>query len=640
MILKRTIFVLSMLALLAAVIPGVTPVAAQASSLTQVIATRDGALSLRVPDGWVSYDGSNDPQIPLFTSQLWFGDTSEALNTRLAYNRSGSGTIVGLGGGAFLTNTSLYQQSFGEAATAAGLLDVLLEFNRSAGFEVQDPVETVVDGNAGFFAVVDSTSFNDERGLLVTLDTPTGVVLVIASGTSSNVVENADLLAGIAETLRTPAEQSVQPTPTAQPTTPPLITPVAGTTDGGITDYSFTRTISDEQSRISIALPSAWLVENHLENETGAIIFGDSQAAIDSRIRDFDTPGGDVVVGVGGSMAFVGMDEFGISNPTPVNYAVDLMTDIGAGYVEDGAEIILEATDFEVFGGNSGALLGVSWPSGQTGWAAFFTVNQENTAVFILLSADTRAGFDAQYVELASLVDTVRLPADVGAEPILPFGEEPVVAPVDNNTQGPGLGDVFNNSNSSNPAATNPTPSTSALPDGLAVYRADDGRFSIRLPEGWVAADTISLDSLFVVAESQAALTSRQDGFDVISRTASLEGTGVIIIPYTLSDYVTLGQVPAQFALNAINSQVESWTEAGGIIVFPATELLNENGVQVARAGGISGLNGEAGFIAFVVIEDANLVLYISASSESSAAFTEDVFVLEAALLSIVAPAE
>ncbi len=637
MILKRFLWLMSAVALMVLVLPSPVPAQAQSTQLTQVVATRDGMLSVRVPDGWVSFDGSNDPQIPLFTSQLWFGDSNEALNTRLIYNRTGAGTIVGLGGGAFLTNATLYQESFGSAPTAASLLEVLSDFNREAGFAVDEPVAVTVNGNSGFFTVIDSTSFNDERSLTVTLDTPNWVVLVFTSGTSSTVVDSADLLASIADTLRAPAEQPTTPAAAATPTIAPIITPVAGSGGPSATDYTVSRTISDDQGRISIALPLGWVVENHLEETAEAIVFGDSAAAIETRILDFDQPGGDAVTGVGGWVTFLPMSDLGISSPTPANYAVDLLADISSDYIERGAIILVESVDFEVFGGNTGALLGVEWPSGQTGWIAFFTVDQENLAVLIAASTDSPAAFDTQYVELASLVDTIRVPADIGAEPILPIGEAP--PPAENGTQGPGLGDVFKNNNAGNTGSTDTPTNTTPLADGMAIFRTNDGSFSIRLPEGWFSEDRSEFGGGLILGETQEALTTRQDGSDIIERTTPVSGTGVQLLPLSLSEI--LGDIPVTptLALDVVNLQVETWTQNGGLVVFPAAEISNINGVQIARAGGIA-TNGEAGFVAVIISEEADLLLFVAASAESSAAFTEQVFLLEEALASIMVPSE
>ncbi|PJF42579.1 MAG: hypothetical protein CUN55_09845 [Phototrophicales bacterium] len=627
MILKRFFVTLSLFAITLMLLPSTSNVLAQDSELPKVIASEDGLVSLRVPDGWLALDSSNDPQIALFTTQLWFGDSEDAINTRLEYNRNGSGTVVGLGGGAFLTNEDVYQQAFGEAPTAQGLIEVLSEFNRNAGFTVDELTEVTVNGHNGFFTIIDSTSFNDERSLVVTLDTPNGVALVLASGTSSNVAENAELLVDIANTFQTPAEQ----------TTTPASDPTAGT--GGPTDYTITRTISDPEGRVSIQLPSAWFVENHLDEPSEAIIFGESPEAISSRVEDFEEPGGGEVIGVGGSIAFIDMGELGIANPTPENYAVDLLADIAESYVQNGAEILVESTPFEVYGNNAGALLGVQWPSGQTGWASFLTIDQANLAIFVLLSAPSFEEFNTQYVELASLIDTIRAPAEADAITIPPVGQVPE-QPTDanNGTQGPGLGDIFNSG--SNTGAAPPSTNTSTIAEGYAVYRANDNSFSIQLPEGWVIADTIASNQTLIIAESDAALSSRQDELDIIGRTTPVQGSGVTIIPYVLSDFATPGQVPAQFALNAVTNLSDTWTEEGGLVVFPPAELLNENGVQIAWVGGINNANGEAGFAAFAIFEDANLALYINATSESSAAFTEDVFMFETAIKSVKAPAE
>lgn len=618
---KRVFLLMLCVALVGIMLP--LPQAAHAqTNLTQVIATADGVMSLRVPAGWASYDGTNDPALPLFTSQLWFGDSNEAMNTRIEYNRYGTGTVVGLGGGAFLVNSQLYQQSMGTAPTAQALYDLLAEANIAEGATLSDTVDVTIDGNNGILVAIDSISINDELSLFVSLDTPSGVVIAFASGESANAEANAELLGSILDTFKIPAEATA---PSATPTTTTTI------------DFTSLRFIADHERTVSIGIPSTWIVENHLIEPAGAIMFADSPEGIETRIADFEQDGGDAVVGMGGWFTFVTYADFGVTAPAPASWALDLVTSVSDGYVEQGATIIYVPTEFDAVNGDKGAFVAVQWPSGQTGWL----VTQNNDAAQLILvwvlSAESFERFEPQYIEMLAIVDALSIPAAADAETLPPVGEEPVIdnTPNTNNgTQGPGLGDVFNNTN--NPP--NPTPAV-AVPAGLAVYPALDGRFSIRLPEGWFNEDRSEFGGGFIIGETQQAVTTRQDGSDIIERTTPVSGTGVQMLALPLSELLAGNAVTPALALDVVNLQVETWTANGGLIVFPAAEIENANGLQIARAGGI-GANGESGFVAVIISEEADLLLFVVASAESSAAFTEDLAILEEALRSISIPAE
>lgn len=228
---RRTIIagLLGLVLLLAlASIPTRTPPAAAQGNpdLPQYVRAADGTFSVNLPAGWVTLDNSNDPQIPLFGTQLWFGSNQAALDTRLAYNRSGMADISGLGGAVVVANTAAFVQQTGAAPTARSLINLLLQINRNVGGNVSSISPTTVSGFSGFFAVADTLLLNDEITLLVTVDAPIGTVLILAgSDAANNTDANATLLNSITQSVRIPPAPRPTNTPAPAATSTPFPTP-------------------------------------------------------------------------------------------------------------------------------------------------------------------------------------------------------------------------------------------------------------------------------------------------------------------------------------------------------------------------------------------------------------------------------
>lgn len=633
----RPLLVVAMIALFAIpmlLAPGNIPTASAQNdpALDQLLRSADGNVSVRVPSGWVWEDNSGDPAIALFSSQIWWGDSQSALDTRLEFNRLGTGNVVGLGGGVVLADNDAFTASFGYYPDASELMDILKEFNEGGGATVEEPSETTIGTLSGYFTVVNSATINNEIMLMVTADSPVGTILILSSGTAENTNENAGLLNEIALSVRAPAEadSSSDNTPDSSPNN-----------GNELPTFDNLSPLTTASAEVSIQVPVGWLGLDLSASGEG-FYFGDSQEAIESRVENFRSEESLPVVGVGGTILLFPYADVGLSGAAPSGFPVDFVDGILSDLTADGSTIVFDLTDFNVINNNQGALLGLEAPTGTAGWLAVMTFDEVETMVLMSLTADSYANFEAQFIELAGLIDTVRLPAESDAA-VVPTSFEGDAPGTDGSSSGdtPGLGDVFgpggnNGSNSGTDTGTDTSSSDTgaALPPGSQRYSTNDGSISIVLPEGWVVFDDMAGQNLFVIGDSQEAIDTRITNFNSADDPAPVVGSGVLIGRFSLDELGAANPVPAGYAVELATSLVPNFEEDGGLVIFPVAEIYSDANIQVARYGGIRSTNLETGFQAVVSFNNERTLLAIIATASDSASFTTQYEILESALIS------
>jgi hypothetical protein len=422
--------------------------AAQSPGLPQYVRAGDGSFSLRLPAGWVTQDNSNDPAIPLFGTQLWFGNTAAARDSRLAYNRTGTGNISGLGGAVVVANEAAFMQLAGTAPDARGLMDILLQLGQNVGGNVSAVSPTTVGGYGGFFAVADTLAFNNEITLYFTLNTPLGVVVILVSSDAANNTDaNAVLLDSIARSLSippaprptsTPAPPTATPTttptttptatsapPTATPTTIPTSTPVSptpvaadptpndntqpgglgdvftdatrndDTSDGdvvpgdGVSETAVTQ-FSSEAGQLQVVFPAPWVVDDRI-NTQNLLVAGENSAAVQTRRTTVET--GDRATAVNGEGVVIRLYSFAdldIPGAPPRDVAQTLATQAALDFESNGDLLIIPAATISATPGVQIArFAGVQSITGEGGVQAVLVFEAEQVvAVVVYTTAD------------------------------------------------------------------------------------------------------------------------------------------------------------------------------------------------------------------------------------------------------------
>lgn len=414
------------------------PVLAQGDDdLSQYVRVPNGSFSVYLPADWIWQDNSNDPQLALFDSQVWFGDSQAAIDSRLTYNRTGMGNVVGVGGGVLVANPSRFVQTLGEAPTAASLLDILVQLGSDAG-GIPDVINpATIGGYNALWTIIDSTKVNNEIALYATVDTGRGVIVIIVSGTAQRLASDTttDLLAAIAFSVQVPA--APVPTPTAVPqtvdSTPvPDSTPVANTTTADNpsladifnpgttnkvddseppTDRSvFSQYIQDigDGVTINVAFPEPWFVEDRLQNEN-VLVAGTTVAAIDSRMSALASDS-TTVSDEGLTMRLYSLAELGLQEDALSAGALELMSaaltqfEVQGGVVIFNAELLPASGDVVIarFGGLRNDI-------GEAGMQALVVFPATQTAVVVVITSTNNSAFAARATAFENVLRSLRI---------------------------------------------------------------------------------------------------------------------------------------------------------------------------------------------------------------------------------------
>ena len=624
---QRRIFVFIVLAI-ALLVPTVAPFntnslafAQDDFDLEQVIATADGNLSVRLPADWVSMDNTGDENFSFFSSQLWWGTTQDAMNDRLIYHRDGVGTTTaGLGGGVLLADEADFQASFGYYPNAEELMDLLITLYTDSGATVEAAEPTTVNGMSGQFTVVNLATVNEEIALLVLIDTPVGTVLIISSGNVSNTSDNAGLLNAIALSVNAPAEATTT-------------TSSSGTGDE-LPSFENLTAISDSGGAVSLQVPSGWLALDRDVNVDG-LYFGDSVEAINSRVESYNADESLPVEGVGGVIAVFSYADIGLTGAAPANFPVEFLDSLMPDLTENGALVIFDLTDFTVYNGNQGAFLGLQSTADESGWMAMLTIDEEETAVFMRFTTSTYASFESQYIEMAGIIDTIRVPAEAGAAP----APTSLDAPTNTNTGGDGgsLGDVFGNGNSTNTGDTGNTGSLPdvEVPDGSQIYASNDSSLFVVAPTGWVVLDELASNNVFIVADSQEAINTRRANFLSDGDPQPVVGAGVVMTRFNLDDLNIGSPVPANAAVDLVNSLLPSFEQDGGLVMFPTEQVYADTNIQIAMYGGLESTNLETGFQGVALFDKERTLVAVIATSADSSEFVTEFEILQTAVATV-----
>lgn len=463
---------------------GVWPVQAQnGTTPTVLVQTKDGKISFLVPDGWFYYDNSGDQQLALFSSMLFFGENEREIEARLNINRGLTDRVNGFGGVVALVDSSLYQQAFGAAPNADDLMQLLIDSNVAIGATTTETTEVAIMGVAGKLVIIDTSAINNEVSIVVTFDTTLGTAVGVSSGPLSTFSANINLLGSILDTIVIPAGSAPPPTQVGGEgpglggggTTTGGEGPGLGGGSGSQPPASETVVFAASNGEVSIELPPTWVIEDRMDTTDRFFVFGDSQAAVNSRLEDFIGSGETPVVGLGGYVALVDYAAISMTGPAPTGFARAVLENLAPTLIVGGGELLTDIQDAPD-GVNSAFVLFVD-SSGEYGVAVINVYDEVSAFGLVLFSSDDENFFRANPNFAGTITGSVRVPGQPPTNNLppatggTPEGGLPGLPGLGNPSSGlPGL-----------PGLGNQTP---AIELGLTVFNPER-TFAFDMPTGW-----------------------------------------------------------------------------------------------------------------------------------------------------------
>lgn len=471
------------------------PAYAQGSSdLTQLFASTDGALSLRLPATWVAIDDTGNPDLALFSTIIFFGENQAAAEARRAYNLGQTSNVPGLGGAVVVVDPAQFQQLAGQPLTPDSAVAAVVAGTEANGGSTQVGATAyqTTAGNPAVYAVTSDPN-SDLLAFVVAVEFTGAVVLASAENRTADFAGSSDLLTAILDSVSAPAEAA---------TTPPnnggtgLGGGLGGTglVSGESADKTF---VTSDDGSLSILLPKDWVFEDQLATN-GLFIFGETQAEAENRATFWLS---NELVTVAGSGGFVAEIEWS-------SISADAQTfDLNAGLTAFLSNLgHSEAEEFQevTIGGQTPAVYTVlTYPSQKT----FVALIAFDLKLGIVATSAPNATFDENRNLLLEVMQSVSIPA----------GQPPTTGPGTTGLGGTGLG-----------GGTASTGQTVA---------ASDNSLSVVLPDGWVSQDNMASAGYFAFGENAAELQNRITFWETDS-SIPITGLGGVI---TLYNYADLG---------------------------------------------------------------------------------------------------
>ncbi|KAB2866593.1 MAG: hypothetical protein F9K46_01990, partial [Anaerolineae bacterium] len=256
------------------------PAYAQGSSdLTQLFASTDGALSLRLPATWVGIDDTGDPGLTLFSTIIFFGENQAAAEARRAYNLGQTSNVPGLGGAVVVVDPAQFQQLAGQPLTPDSAVAAVVAGTEANGGSTQVGATAyqTTAGNPAVYAVTSDPN-SDLLAFVVAVEFTGTVVLASAENRTADFAGSSDLLTGILDSVSAPAETATTPTNNGGTG---LGGGLGGTglVSGESSDKTF---VTSDDGSLSILLPKEWVFEDQLATN-GLFVFGETQAEAENR---------------------------------------------------------------------------------------------------------------------------------------------------------------------------------------------------------------------------------------------------------------------------------------------------------------------------------------------------------------------
>ncbi|MBI5928856.1 MAG: hypothetical protein HY862_06085 [Chloroflexi bacterium] len=450
--------------------------------LTQYVQSSDGRVSLLLPDTWTYTDVAASENI------LTYGESVDAVTGRLNDARGQTGLIVGNGGTIILQNVADYGYTVASTDILKSLMDsVLLQLQNAGGTILEDAQE--VEINSGQTIVLAIIATAGEHGYAAVLGSGDTIAIMTATGTPSTWEANRDLLYSIIQNVHIPAEEATTNN-----------SPDEGATGGGTTVVRAT------DGSLSIAIPTGWSFKDEI-TDNQIFVFGETGAETENRSVFWISNEQVVVGGSGGLISSRSVEEVGLDlTTTDIESATDT-------FVGNLGVTVIEPKQALTVNNASGAYVVADWGQ-QRGYLAFIVFGDTLAIVYI---SDTPANFETSRNTLLTILESLRMPAEIAAPPTAGTGN-----PNNNATPssgGTGLGGVLGSTG-------NQGTSDIPLPQSL---RNEEGTLEVLLPEDWQTYVAPS-DEAFVAGGDTIFFASNQVEIGVLRNSGSPTAAGGVII--------------------------------------------------------------------------------------------------------------
>ncbi len=555
------------------------------TSLTQLVASANGGLSVRLPATWVAIDDTGNAQLALFSTILFFGENQAAAEARRAYNMGQTSNVPGMGGAVVIVDPAQFQQLAGQPLTPDSAVAAVVAGTEANGGSTQVGATAYQTsaGNPAVYAVTSDPN-SDLLAFIVAVDFSGTIVLASTENRTADFAGSSDLLTAILDSVSAPAEA---------PTTP---TTGGGGLGGGLGGTGLVSGESDDNAfvtsddgSLSILLPEDWVFEDQLATN-GIVVFGENQAEADNRATFWLS---NQLVTVAGSGGFVAEIEWSSIPADPATF------DLNAGFTGFLANLShSEAEPFQeiTIGGQTPAIYTViTYPTQKTfvGLIAF------DLKLAIVAASAPNATFEANRNLLLEIIQSVSIPA----------GQPPATDP---GTTGLGGGTGLGGSTAST---------------GQTVA-ASDSSLSVVLPDGWVSQDNMASGGYFAFGENGSELQNRITFWES-DQDIAITGLGGII---TLYDYANLG-----YTADTMDPVVtlDTFISNLSLVTVQPTQTFNIAGVVASYA--IVEWGASQGVLMIIPFQERLALVY---ASTTAANINSDLAILLSVAETVRVPAE
>lgn len=471
-----------------------TAYAQGSTDLTQLFASADGSLSVRLPSTWAALDDTGNPDLTLFSTIIFFGENQTSAEARRAYNMGQTTNVPGMGGAVVIVDAAQFQTLAGQPLTADSAVAAVVAGTEANGGSTQVGATAyqTTDGNPAVYAVTSDPN-SDLLAFIVAIDFAGTVVLASAENHTADFAASSDLLTAIIDSISAPGEVATTPNNGG--------TGLGGTGLGGTGlvsgEASDKQFVTSDDGTLSILLPNGWVFDDQLATN-GLFVFGENDTEAENRATFWLSNELVTVAGSGGFVAEIEWSSIGADAKT-----FDLTTGLTA-FLSNLSHSEAEEFQEVTIGGQTSAIYTVlTYPSQKT----FVALIAFNLKLGIVATSAPNATFDANRNLLLEVMQSVSIPA----------GQPPSTDPGTTGLGGTGLG-----------GGTASTGQTVA---------ASDNSLSVVLPDGWVSQDNMASAGYFAFGENATELQNRITFWETDSSIA-ITGLGGII---TLYNYADLG---------------------------------------------------------------------------------------------------